>query len=164
MSALSVLAFQNEAEAEQVLDELKKLQDQNLVKVEDAAIVTRDQNGRPKIKQAHNLVGEGVLGGAFWGLLLGLLFAMPFVGIAVGAGMGAIGAKMADLGISDDFIKQVGSQIQPGQAALFILTREDVMDKIMPALKQYHFQVIHTSLSQEDESKLREALGMGREH
>jgi uncharacterized membrane protein len=160
MSTLSVLVFQNETEANQVLDEMKVLQEQNLIKVEDAAIVTRDQNGRPKIKQAHNLVGAGALGGAFWGLLLGLLFAMPLVGMAVGAGLGAMSGKMKDLGISDDFIKQVGNQIQPGQAALFLLAREAVMDKVAPALKQYNFQILHTSLSSEDESKLREALGM----
>lgn len=160
MSTLSVLAFQNESEANQVLDELKRLQDQNLIKIEDAAIVTRDQHGRPKIKQAHNLVGAGALGGAFWGLLLGLLFFMPFVGMAVGAGLGALGGKMADLGINEDFVKQVGSQIQPGQAALFLLAHEAVMDKVAPALKQYHFQILHTSLSTEDESKLREALGI----
>jgi uncharacterized membrane protein len=162
MSILSVLAFQNENEAKQVLDELKKLQDQKLIKVEDAAIVTRDQNGRPKIKQANNLVGAGALGGAFWGLLLGLLFFVPIVGMAVGAGIGAMSGKMADLGINDDFIKQVSSQIKPGQSALFLLTTEAVVDKVVPALKQYQFQVLHTSLSNEDESKLRDALGMQR--
>src|SRR6516225_935534 len=115
MSTLSVLSFQNENDANKVLDELKKLRDQNLIKVEDAAIVTRDHDGKPKIKQAHTLVGAGALGGAFWGLLLGMLFFIPFIGMAVGAGMGALGAKMADLGINDDFIKQVSNQIQPGQ-------------------------------------------------
>ena len=160
MSTLSVLAFHSEIEANQVLEELKKLQDQNLIKVEDAAIVTRDQSGKPKIKQARNLVGAGALGGAFWGLLLGLLFAVPLLGMAVGAGLGAMGGKMADLGINEDFIKQVSSQIQPGQAALFLLTREAVMDKVTPVLKQYKFQVLHTSLSNEEEAKLREALGM----
>jgi uncharacterized membrane protein len=160
MSTLSVLAFQNETEAYQVLNEMKKLQDQNLIKVEDAAIVTRSQDGKPKIKQANHLVGAGALGGAFWGLLLGMLFFMPLIGMAVGAGVGALGAKMADLGINEDFIKQVSSQIQPGQAALFLLTRDAVVDKIVPALKQYKFQVLHTSLSQEEESKLRETLGM----
>jgi uncharacterized membrane protein len=160
MSNLSVLAFQNETDANKVLEELKKLQDQNLIKVEDAAIVTRDHDGKPKIKQAHNLVGAGALGGAFWGLLLGLLFFVPFIGMAVGAGIGAMSGKMADLGINDDFIKQVGSQIQPDQSALFLLTQEAVVDKVVPALKQYKFQVLHTSLSKEDESKLRETLGM----
>lgn len=173
MSTLSVLAFQNETEADQVLEEMKRLQDQRLIEVEDAAIVARDQSGKLRVKQAQNLVGRGALGGAFWGFLVGLLFEEPFIGMAVGAGLGALGAgrrasgagmevlgaKMTDLGISEDFIKQVGNQIQPGQAALFMLTREEVMDKVAAALKKYQFQILHTSLSQEDESKFREALG-----
>jgi uncharacterized membrane protein len=160
VSTLSVLAVKNEQEAEQILGTLKTLQQQNFIKVDDAAIVTRKPDGKAKIKQAHDLVGAGALGGAFWGLLLGMLFFVPLLGAAIGAGIGAASGKMADLGISDDFIKQVSSQIQPGQAALFLLTREAVMDRVTDALKQYKFQLLRTSLSKEDEAKLRETLSL----
>jgi uncharacterized membrane protein len=160
MSTLSVLAFDNESEAERVASELKKLQEQNLIKIDDAAILTRRPDGKPKIKQAHNLVAAGALGGAFWGMLIGLLFFMPFLGAAIGAGFGAMGGSMADLGIDDKFIKSINDEIQPGQAALFLLTEQAVMDKVTEAMKPYKFRLIHTSLSKEDESKLRETLGL----
>ncbi len=159
MSNLFVLKFTDEASAQQVLGTLKRLQDQQLIKVDDAAMVTRNMNGKPKIKQANDLVGAGALGGAFWGLLIGLLFFMPFLGAAIGAASGAIAGSFSDLGINNDFIKQVGSSIQPGESALFLLVSNAVADKVLPQLKQFKFQVIQTSLSHEDEAKLRETIG-----
>lgn len=159
MSNMFVLKFTDEMTPQNVLDTLKRLQAQQLIQVDDAAIVTRGLDGKPKIKQANDLVGAGALGGAFWGLLIGLLFFMPFLGAAVGAATGALTGKFADIGIDDNFIKQVGSSIQPGESALFLLVHGAVTDKVLPALQQYKFDVIQTSLSHEDENKLREMLG-----
>jgi uncharacterized membrane protein len=159
MSNLFVLKFADEMTAQQVLGEMKRFQDQQLIKVDDAAIVTRQMDGKTRVKQANDLVGAGALGGAFWGMLIGLLFLSPFLGAAIGAGAGALAGKFSDVGINDDFIKQVGSSIQPGESALFLLIREGVADKILPELRQYKFEVIQTSLSTEDEKNLREMLG-----
>ncbi len=160
MSQLFVLKFADEATPQQVVGTLKSLQDQHLIKVEDAAIVTRQPDGKVKVKQSRDLVGEGALGGAFWGMLIGLLFFMPFLGAAIGAGAGALAGKFSDIGIDDNFIKQVGSSIHPGESALFLLVRDAVADKVIPQLRQYKFEVIQTSLSNEDEAKLREMLGV----
>ena len=159
MSNLFVLKCADEATAQNILDTLKRLNKQHLITVEDAALVTLRSNGKPKIRQDNDLVGAGALGGAFWGMLIGMLFLSPFLGAAIGAGMGAITGKFSDIGINDDFIKQVGSAIHPGESALFLLTRNEVADKVLPALKQFQFEVIRTSLSQEDETKLHEMLG-----
>jgi uncharacterized membrane protein len=56
--------------------------------------------------------------------LIGLLFLAPWLGAAVGAISGAIAAKMSDFGVHDNFIKEVGNSIQPGNSALFLLVRE----------------------------------------
>lgn len=159
MSNLFVLKCKDEATGENIINTLRDLQRQRLIMVEDAALVTLKDNGKPKIRQAHDLVGAGALGGAFWGMLIGLLFLSPLLGAAIGAGMGAIAGKLSDIGIDDDFIRQVGSAIHPGEAALFLLTRNEVADRVIPALKQYQFEVIQTSLSQENEAQLHEMLG-----
>lgn len=159
MSNLFVLKCANEATGEKILGTLRNLQNQHLITVEDAALVTLKSNGKPKIRQAHDLVGAGALGGAFWGMLIGLLFFSPLLGAAIGAGMGAMAGKLGDVGINDDFIKQVGSAIHPGESALFLLTRNEIADKVLPELKQYQFELIQTSLSQEAEKQLHEMLG-----
>ncbi len=160
MSNLFVLKVPDELTAERMVGTLKRLQDQQLIKVDDAAIVTRRPDGKPKVRQMHDLVGAGALGGAFWGLLIGLLFFVPLFGAAIGAATGALIGKFSDVGINDDFIKQVGSSIQPGESALFLLVRDAVADKVLPELKQYKFELIQTSLSAKDEATLRETLGL----
>jgi len=159
MSNLFVLKCADEATGVNILNTLKRLSSQHLIDVEDAALVTLKPDGKPKIRQDKDLVGAGALGGAFWGMLIGLLFLSPLLGAAIGAGAGALAGKLTDIGINDDFIKQVSSAIHPGEAALFLLTSSEVADRVLPELKQFQFEVIRTSLSQEDEARLHEMLG-----
>lgn len=75
-----VVAFDNETGAARMRDELGQLQKERLVTLDDAAVVVRRQDGKVKVNQATSLVGAGSLGGAFWGMLIGLLFFMPWLG------------------------------------------------------------------------------------
>jgi uncharacterized membrane protein len=159
MSNLFVLAFETETGASEMLDTIKDLQKQELITLEDAAIVVRPEKGKPKVKQAQSLVGAGALGGAFWGMLIGLLFFAPWLGLVAGAVGGAVGGKLTDIGIDDKFIKEVGETVEPGHSALFLLVVKAVEDKVLPELSKYNATVLQTSLSEEDDAKLREAFG-----
>ncbi|MEA3438835.1 MAG: DUF1269 domain-containing protein [Chloroflexota bacterium] len=158
MSELIVFAFKTETGAKEMGGEIKNLQKQQLITLEDAAIVVRKQDGKVKVKQANNLVGAGALGGAFWGMLIGLIFWMPWLGLAVGAITGAIAGKATDVGIDDKFIKDVGETIDPGDSALFLLVVEATADKVLDDLKKFNATVIRTSLSKEQEAKLKDAF------
>ncbi len=161
MSELIVLAFKDEATAKQAEAELNSLQKQQLIALADAAVVTRRDDGKVKVKQAHSLVGAGALGGAFWGMLIGLFFLMPWMGLAIGAISGAIAGKFSDIGIDDNFIKEVGQTVEPGQAALFLMVATMTEDKVLPELAKFQPTVLRTNLSTEDEAKLKEAMGAG---
>jgi uncharacterized membrane protein len=130
------------------------------VTLDDAAVVVRRPDGKVKVKQAVSLVGMGAMGGAFWGMLVGLLFWMPWLGAAAGALSGALGGGLSDHGLDDGFVKEVGNTIRPGHSALFLLIREATPDKLMDALKQFNGKILHTSLSKEAEAKLRESFGV----
>ena len=158
MSELIVLAFKTKTGAQEMANEIKNLQKMQLITLEDAAIVVRNDDGKAKVKQAYNLVGAGALGGAFWGMLIGLIFFMPWLGLAVGAITGAISGKATDIGIDDGFIKEVGNTIEPGNSALFLLVVEATTDKVMDELKKFDAEVLKTSLSKEQEARLKEAF------
>jgi uncharacterized membrane protein len=158
MSNLVVLAFENEDGAMKTLKEVEDLQKQNLIQVNDAATAVRHEGGKVKVKQANNLAGAGALGGAFWGLLFGLLFFVPFLGMAVGAATGALFGKAADLGINDEFIRKVSDSVQPGNSALFLLVEQAQLDKVIEKLKPFGGKVIQTSLSKDEEARLKEAF------
>ena len=103
--------------------------------------------------------GAGAMSGAFWGFLFGLIFFVPFLGAAIGAGMGALTGSMADVGIDDDFIRQVREKVTPGTSALFALTSgATAPDRVIDELKQYDFEIISTNLPEEQEKQLREAF------
>jgi uncharacterized membrane protein len=158
-SNMVVMTFSNEHAAEQVRDRVLELQKAHLIKVDDAVVVVRSQDGQVKIKQAANLAGAGALSGAFWGMLIGLLFFVPLFGMAVGAASGAIAGSMGDYGIDDNFIKEVGNAIQPGTSALFLLVQQVTVDKVVEQLKPFGGKIARTSLSTENEAQLKAAFG-----
>lgn len=160
MSDLIVVAFDNETGAENMRDALVGMQKRHLVTLEDAAVVVRKHDGKVKVKQAVNLVGEGALGGAFWGMLIGIIFWMPWLGAVIGALSGAISGHFSDIGVDDGFIKEVGDTIEPGHSALFLFVKEATPDKMVDELKQYKGKILQTSLSAEDEAKLKETFGV----
>ena len=159
MATMVVLAFKDETSAAQMRDKLVGLQKLKLIDLADAAVVVRRQDGKVKVKQAVSLVGAGAMGGAFWGMLIGLLFWAPWLGMAIGAASGALGGALRDYGVDDGFIKEVGSTIEPGNSALFLLVNSWTEDKVMDEVGHFDAQVLQTSLSKEDEAKLKAAFG-----
>jgi uncharacterized membrane protein len=158
MSDLIVFAFNTETGAAEMRDELIGMQKMKLVELEDAAVVVRRQDGKVKVKQVNSLAGAGALGGAFWGMLIGLLFFAPWLGLAVGAVTGAIAGGLSDIGVDDKFIKEVGNTIEPGHSALFLLVIKMTADKVIDQLKHYDATVLQTSLTEEQEARLRDAF------
>ena len=159
MATLSALKFNTPEGAEQMLSKVQDLQKQQLIQVQDAAIVTWPQGAKkPKTKQLQNMAGIGAMQGAFWGMLFGLIFFIPFFGLAIGAAMGALAGHFADYGIDDKFIEETRSKVTEGTSALFLLTSGAVVDKVAEALKGTQAEVISTNLSKEQEDELRETF------
>ncbi len=158
MSDLIVVGFENETKADEVLAKLGKLQRSHLIDLEDAAVVTKNDKGKVRIRQAFNLVAAGASSGGFWGSLLGLLFLHPLLGLAAGAATGALSGVLTDIGIDDNFMKDLGKTIEPGASALFILVREATPDKVIEELQPFDGKILKTSLTKSDEDSLKAAL------
>lgn len=161
MATLSALKFGTPDGAAQALTTLQGLEKQQLITIQDAAIVSWPQGAKkPKTRQTHSMTGAGAMGGAFWGMLFGLLFFIPFIGLAIGAVMGGLMGKFTDYGIDDKFIKEVQSKVTEGTSALFLLTSNAVADKVVEEMKTLpKFEIISTNLSKEQEDKLRAEFG-----
>jgi uncharacterized membrane protein len=158
MSDLVVIGFDDEHKALEMRAKLAKLQKEYLIEMEDVVVVTKDDKGKVKLHQAVNLTAAGAMGGTFWGMLIGMIFLNPLVGAAVGAGAGAITGKLSDIGISDNFMKELGQTFQPGTSALFVLVRKATPDKVLEELKDFKGKVLKTSLTADREEELRKVL------
>jgi len=161
MSTLVVVSYPNEYQAEEVRLRLLQMQKEYLVDLEDAAIAVRKENGKVKLRQLYSLTGASAISGGFWGLLVGLIFLNPLLGAAVGAGAGAVSGALADVGVNDNFMKELASQLKPGGSMLFILFKSISLDKALAELEGSGGTVIRTTLSHEDEDRLRAALTHG---
>ncbi len=159
MSSLTVWKFNSPFGAESALAKLGELQTQQLISVQDAAVVSWEAGAKkPKTRQLHDHRVGGALGGGFWGLLFGLIFFVPFLGLAIGAASGALFGSLADAGISESFIKSVRDQVTPGTSALFLLSSDAVIDRVKAEFPVGDAELISTNLSAEQEAKLREAF------
>jgi uncharacterized membrane protein len=159
MATLTAWAFPDVYGAEQAVERLRGLQAQQLITVQDAAIVSWEVGKKkPKTRQLSNMTAAGALGGSFWGMLFGLIFFVPLLGAAIGAAMGALTGSMADVGIDDNFINAVKQQVTPGTSALFLLSSDAVIDRVRQEFPDTHAKLIASNLSSEQEAKLREAF------
>jgi uncharacterized membrane protein len=142
------------------------MQKEHLIDLEDACVVVRSAKGKVHLKQAVDLVRIGAVSGAAWGGLfgglVGLMLLNPLAGLAtgmaIGAGTGALSGALSDYGIDDDFMRSTGQNIEPGSSALFILVRRVNFDKVLPELKPFGGKVLKTSLTNDQEERLRKAL------
>ncbi len=162
MASLTAWKFDTVDGAGRCLTILQGLQSQQLISIQDGAVVSWEQGKKkPKTHQLASMTGAGALGGAFWGMLFGLLFFVPFFGLAVGAAMGALAGKFSDYGIDDGFINSVRSQVTPGTSALFILSASTAPDRVIDAVKAAGLTptLIASNLSAEQERALGADFG-----
>ena len=158
MSTLVAIVYPSEQKAEEVRSVVFDLAKRYLLKFADVVIVTRDDKGRVKLNQLINTTASGAAGGSFWGLLIGLIFMNPLLGVVAGAAGGAISGALTDVGINDNFMKQLGSSLKPGDAALFVLVQDMTADKVLAEIKPHGGTILHTSLDETQEKVLRDAL------
>ena len=159
MSNLIVIGFENEQKAFELRAELAKLQKEYLIKMEDVVVVTKDDKGKVKLHQAVNLTAAGAASGSFWGLLVGMVFLNPLLGVVAGASAGVIAGKFSDIGVDDKFMKELAETFKPESSALFVLVRKATPDKVLEALKGFGGKILKTSLTTDKEETLRAALG-----
>ncbi|WP_242891728.1 DUF1269 domain-containing protein [Actinomadura litoris] len=162
MSDLIAVAYDDLPAAERARDKLVQLQKEHVIELADLVVVERKDNGKVKLHQARNLTAGGALGGAAWGGLIGLIFFMPLLGMAIGGATGAALGAASDIGVDDAFMRDLGEHLVPGAAAVFVLVDKRNPDKVIPEMAPLGGRLLRTSLSDEAEQHLRDAVKAAR--
>jgi uncharacterized membrane protein len=158
MSNLFVVLYDDQYRAKEVMKELKQLKDEKQLEIDDAAYVTKDNEGRFQVHQEHSLTKSGAVAGGLGGVVAGLLFTIPVAGLAVGAAAGAIAGKKSDIGIDDKIIKQMDDEMRLNTSAIFALVHDVNREAVVPVFTKYGGKVMQTTISAEDEAKLQAML------
>ncbi len=153
MNNLIAVGFKDEFAADEVILELRNLGRDNLINLEDAVLVIRNEDGKVRIKRTQTMTAAGALSGGLWGILVGVIFSNPVLGLVLGALVGATSGAL-----TDNFIRKVGNTILPSTSAMIVLVRESTPDQVLTDLSRFEGKVLRTSLSNEDEAKLQAIL------
>jgi uncharacterized membrane protein len=158
MADLIAIGYPDETTALSAMDEAERLQHELVIQADAVAAIIRNKEGKIRVVTNHHAVEAGATYGMFWGMLFGMLFFVPFLGMAVGAGMGALMGKVTKNAVNKEFEDQVREMLQPGTSALFMVVEKVTPDKAVAALSKYGGTVLKSSLSNETQRELQEAL------
>jgi uncharacterized membrane protein len=158
MAELIAIGYPDTTTAALAMEEVERLSEDLVIQPDAVAVIVRDEAGRFKTITNAHAVGSGATYGMFWGLLFGLLFFVPFLGMAVGAGLGALMGKIEKTGIDKAFQDRVRDLLKPGTSALFMIIEKATPDRAIGALGKYGGTVLKSSLSDEAQAKLQQAL------
>jgi uncharacterized membrane protein len=157
MSQLVVLGFDTEDQALDALKSLRRLEHDGRISFEDTAVVTHRSDGKFEVKnEASGATETGAVVGAILGGFVTFLF--PPAGIAIGALAGAGVGALLGKGVEGDFVKDVKEELEPGKSALFALVRGADRDAALGVLRNFHGDVIQTTLDEDAEQAIRDAL------
>lgn len=156
MSELVVFVFEDEDGAKQLEGKFTSAQVNQDLKVSDAALVKRREDGRPVLNHATSLVGRGSMGGIFWGFILALVFWTKWWGLSAGGALG-------DLGLDDEFVKDVGGSVDKGHSALLALIDDGMVPAALQVSADLNPKVMRTAFSENDERLLKEIFLVSRE-
>ncbi len=158
MANLIVVMYDDQFRAKEVMKELRTLKENKQLEIDDAAYVTKDNDGHFKVHQEHSLTKSGAVAGGLGGVVAGLLFTVPIAGLAVGAAAGVIAGKAQDYGIDDKVIKAINDDMRLNTSAIFLLVREVNRDAVLPIFTKYGGKVVQSTVAAEDVAKLQTLL------
>jgi uncharacterized membrane protein len=144
LDTYAVLANQYDREADAIadFDAVRKLYtDLGIIDTYDAAVITRQPNGKVKIvKRVEEPTRQGGAVGLLTGLALGALVVLfPALGISLGAGVlagGALGAGAGALaghvaaGMRRSDLKDLGELLDTGASGLVVVAAADVESRV----------------------------------
>jgi uncharacterized membrane protein len=157
MSDLIVVTFDNVEDAAKLRADLRKLEHDGRLSLNDAAVIEKDAAGKVHIQDE---IDTGIKMGALTGGLLGMLlsFMFPIVGLVIGVGGGAMVGKLMDMGVDKNFIKDVTEALKPGASAIFVIIGKGDPTAALATIRPYEGTLYQTTLPSELESELRAAL------
>ena len=157
MNQLIVVAFDHFDDARKAMERLRTLEKEGRISFEDTALVERDPDGTTHVRnEVSGTTETATVVGALIGGLIGFIF--PLLGAAIGAAAGSAVGIALDRGVSGDFVEQVKTTLRPGRSALFLVTKAINADALMAALRDFRGEVIQSTLPEETEEALRQAL------
>lgn len=157
------ISFPDLFRAQEFLTALQRLAANQQLVLEDAVVVVKSDDGKTMVRETIDpQPGRSALSGGMWTGLFGLILGGPVgwaAGAAIGAGAGAITAKVVDLGISDEWVEWFQQAVRPGTATVAILASEIVEDSLVSEVQRFTgAELVYANFDDAMVERLRDAL------
>lgn len=157
------LSFDSENRAQQFMLAINELAQDHKLHLVDAVLVVKGDDDKVRVRETIDpQPGRSAVSGALWTGLLGLVVGGPvgwIAGIGVGAGIGAISAKVIDLGIPDEWVSWFKEAIESGTATVVVLAGEIDQSALRAEVERFPgVRLVHTTVHAEAFAQLRSAL------
>lgn len=160
-STLIALRFDHSLKAQECLLAMLRIAGDESIRIEDAAIIDKDDNGRIRLRQSKDInPGQGASAGGLYGSLIGLIGGPigMFAGGALGAAAGGLWGKLRDIGINDDHMKDMGERINAGENLLFLLLERINQDAFVREMRRFDATLFESTAPDSLDARVEEAL------
>ncbi|MEO5725194.1 MAG: DUF1269 domain-containing protein, partial [Ilumatobacteraceae bacterium] len=157
------LSFDSVNRAQQFMLAIKGLSDDHMLHLTDAVMVVKHDDQHVRVRETIDLqAGRTALSGAMWVGLLGLIVGGPvgwIAGLGIGAGVGAVTAKVVDLGIPDEWVAWFKDAVRPDTATVLVLASDIDQRALGAEVDRFPgVRLVHTTIQADAFSQLRSAF------
>jgi uncharacterized membrane protein len=158
------LSFDDVFRAQEFLTAATGLAAHKKLVLEDAVIVIKDADGKTVVHETRDMQpGRSALSGGVWASLFGLILGGPvgwLAGAAIGAGAGAVTAKLVDIGVSDEWVDWFRAAVQPNTATLVLLVSEVNQAALLEEARRFTgAELVYANLDRATLEEFKDALG-----
>lgn len=161
--ALFGISFTDVFRAEEYMVVLQGLASHGHLALRDAVVVVKDEHDVVRVRETTDIQPAGAaVTGALWTGLLGLLIGGPvgwLAGLSVGAGVGALTAKVIDIGIPDEWVDWFKLAVRTNTVTVIALATD--VDLVALNDETHRFagaHLVHTTLREGASEELAAAL------
>jgi uncharacterized membrane protein len=153
---LMAAVYPTRDQAKTILDMLWNMHRDTTITLQDAAIATKDSDGKVKIEETDELTGkEGAFRGALVVGVVGLIYPPSLIGtMLVGGVIGGLIGKFRDTGIKNANLKEIADKLEPGKSAVIALGDGQWVAQIQGALQGYDGELIIHPISEQEAKEI----------
>ncbi len=157
------ISFPDLFRAQEFLTALQRLAANEALVLEDAVVVAKNDEGKTQVRETIDpQPGRSALSAGMWSGLFGLILGGPVgwvAGTAIGAGAGALTAKVVDIGISDEWVGWFREAVKPGTATVAVLASEIDEDALVAEVHRFAgANLVYANFDDEMMQRLKDAL------
>jgi uncharacterized membrane protein len=156
---LVAAVYADQEQAHLLFDTLQKMHRASTITLADAALVTRDAEGKVQITETKEVTTKkGAKRGAIVAGVFGLIYPPSLIAtMAAGGALGGAWGKLRDTGIKTGSMKEIGENLEPGKVAVVALAEPEWAPAIERALEAGDGKLVRHGFSAEESQQIEAA-------